>query len=245
MNWYKKAQQQYLWDNDPDLRYANDVFESTGDLEEDIEESKDANDLQKVLRYHQIPYNAITFPNKVILWILDYKGEQYILEPTFPYPNFEKVEDWIDGLGDYVYEYIEERDFQKEFWDSVEPGQVVYHGTEESNLDSILNEGLEPKNKTRGISNRSTGAAVFTSDVPPIAGYEKVLAVNIGQMKADGNFIYVGKEEPLEESDAKEALAHKLGIKNYYAESYSSDGLDHGTVIFYGSIHPKYVQVYE
>ena len=40
MNWYKKAQQKYLWDNDPQLPYANDVpepWESAGDLETDIE----------------------------------------------------------------------------------------------------------------------------------------------------------------------------------------------------------------
>ena len=100
-------------------------------------------------------------------------------------------------------------------------------------------------NKTRGISNRSTGAAVFTSDVPPIAGYEVVLEIDIGQMKADGKQLSVSKEEPLEEEDAKEALAHKLGIENYYGESYSSDGLDHGTVIFYGSIPPQYIRVLE
>ncbi len=245
MNWYKRSQQQYLWDDDPNLPYANDIFKSTGDLEEDIEESKNLNELQKVLRYHQIAYDPVSFPNKVTLWVLNYNGEQYVLTPTFPYPNFEKAEDWIDGLGDYVYEYIEQIDFQKEFWDSIGPGQIVYHGTEEANLDSILNNGLDPRNNTRGISNRSTGAAVFTSDAPPIAGYEQVLAIDIGQMKSDGNFISVGKEEPLEESDAKEALAHKLGIENYYAESYSSDGLDHGTVIFYGSIDPKYVKVYK
>jgi len=244
MNWYKKAQQRYLWDDDPELPYANDIFEPSGDFEEDVESSNNINELQKIFRAYDIPYEPVSFPNKVTLWVFDYNNERYILEPTFPYPNFEKAQEWLDGLGDYVYEYIDQRDFNKEFWDEVGPGKTVYHGTEEQYLDSIFRDGLTPMNKTRGISNRSTGAAVFTSDYPAVSGYEVILEIDVGQMKADGNFIFVGKEEPLEDEDAKEALAHKLGIEDYYSDTYSSDGLDHGTVIFYGTIPPKYIKAY-
>ena len=60
-------------------------------------------------------------------------------------------------------------------------------------------------------------------------------------MKQDKYIVLVGKEEPIEEAEAREALANKLGIDNYYAEY--EQGLDPGTIIFYGNIPPKYLRV--
>ncbi len=51
MNWYKKAQQRYLWDNDPQLPNANmdrSLIEISGDIEEDISDSKNITELQSI-----------------------------------------------------------------------------------------------------------------------------------------------------------------------------------------------------
>ena len=60
-------------------------------------------------------------------------------------------------------------------------------------------------------------------------------------MKSDGYMPQVGKEGPIEESEALEILANKIGLENFYT-SYE-DGLDPETVIFYSVIPPKYLKV--
>jgi len=52
MNWFRKilAQQQYLWTNDPQLPYANDVWEPSGILEQDIEDCENEAQLLRVLQ---------------------------------------------------------------------------------------------------------------------------------------------------------------------------------------------------
>ena len=64
-------------------------------------------------------------------------------------------------------------------------------------------------------------------------------------MKQDGYMPMVGMEEPIEEQELEEALAHKIGLEDYYSEIESSDGLSPDTVIFYGVIPPKYLRVIE
>jgi len=146
-------------------------------------------------------------------------------------------------LSGNVYDYYPEQDFNEEFWRGVYPGYKVYHGTTEENLPDIQQHGLEPRDKTRGISNRSTGSGVFTSDNVETAqySYDIVLEIDVGQMKQDGYMPVVGMEDPVEESELEGALAHAIGIEDYDAEH--EQGLDPGTVIFRDVILPKYLRV--
>ena len=41
----------------------------------------------------------------------------------------------------------------------------------------------------------------------------------------------------------EEALAHKIGMEDYYSDTGISDGLSEETVVFYGDIPPKYLRL--
>ena len=255
MNWYKKAQQKYLWDNDPQLPYVNDVPETTventwdtsGDLETDIEESKNEEELNRALQANGIdPDSAeeIIFPNNEKIWTIMYGDKLYIIEISFPYPWFKDAEEWIWDISNSgnVWMYVDERDFSKEFWDGVGDGTTYYHGTSEGNLDSILREGLSPRDETRGMSNRSVGAKVFLSEEynTAISHYEFVLEVDLGAMKRDGYMPTAKSEEDVEEGEIMNALAHKIGLYNFEYEI--EQGMDPGTIVLDGGIPPQYIR---
>lgn len=150
-------------------------------------------------------------------------------------------QEWIERLDTYgkLSDYINPIDHNAEFWSS--PG-IVYHGTTEENWNVIKRKGLEPRDETRGLSNRNIGPSVFTSSEIETAAYryDVVIEINAQQMKKDGYMPHVGIEEPIQEAEQKEAIAWRLGIKDYYSEY--EDGLDPGTFIFYGKIPKKYLR---
>ena len=39
----------------------------------------------------------------------------------------------------------------------------LYHATTQDHVEDILEHGLESRNQTRGLNNRSVGSAVFTT----------------------------------------------------------------------------------
>jgi len=189
-------------------------------------------------------------PDQRKLMTLDWNDKHWVIDGINE-NQFDMTEahDWLNNVNWYgrVDNYVTMPDFSKEFWEGVTDGTKVYHGTSEEKLPIILEEGLSPMYETRGMSNRGTGAAVFTSSEQETAQYyyPVVLEIDVGQMKKDGYMPVVSQEEPIAEGEALNALAWKIGLEDYQHEGDSSDGLDAGTTIFFGPIPPKYLRVIE
>jgi len=256
IGWYKKAQQQYLWNDDPELPYANtpqpssnteNVWEPSGDIEEDVDECKNLEQLNMVLNAYGIldDIEEIDFPNGSSVWVFDKGDQRLLIYLSFPYPKIENAKDWVENIGENAWQYVNERDFNQEFWESAGKGTILYHGTSEENAKNILREGLDMRDETRGISNRSVGAAVFTSYNPEaIEAYgDIIIAIDIGEMKKDGYMPIVEPEGDVDFGQYQEALAHLIGIKDYYYEY--EQGIDQETIVFNSTIPAKYLSLYK
>jgi hypothetical protein len=222
MNWYKKAQ----------LFNLGDV-ENMSSLQEIVD----------FLSSNNVSYDLIDFPTgKKVIRVKD-----YIID-DFENPYLEKIDNWFYKIQDYnIDQFYEVKDFNQEFWDGLGNGFTLYHATHKENLQEILKNGILPKNNSRGINNRSTMSAVFTSDNPnDIRSYgDVVLEINMSEMKRDGYMPTVDKESPLSVSEYKNAIANKIGMEDYHDEdSYASEGLYESTVVIFGKIPPKYIKVH-
>lgn len=201
-------------------------------------------------------FERFDFPNGPIVVIYDTKKEQWGREKVSAYvvddftmPEFEDALQWVEKLYDHELEsYIPTGDFNTTFWEDAGRGFVLYHATQPEYVDSILKKGLKVMDKTRGLSNRGTGSAVFAStDVDAIQSYgSAVFEINISQMKQDGHMPQVSQEEPISEALQRKQLADMIGIEEYYPEeNYASEGLYESTFIIYDNIPPKYLRLLE
>ena len=255
MNWYKTTQQasfdfwedesqrhQYL-DRRPESAKPTPELDKDWDFEDTVDNCTSMAELINILKFHADNYEMIEFPNKEKIVSAIVNGELKIIDISNNYFSVTSPEEWLRDISwsGKVYGYIDAGDFNKDFWDGVSPGYILYHGTSEENADSVQKDGINPRNETRGINNRSTGSAVFTSGEAETAAYyyDVVFAINVSNMKQDGYMLQVSKEEPIDEGEMIEALAHKIGLEEY--EHEYEQGLDPGTVIFYGHIPAKYL----
>jgi hypothetical protein len=256
MNWYKIAQQgQFDFMKSPPLGTTTPLYDpdkfhiECRELDEEVERCTNLSELQSVLQHCGVKDAEETkFPNGKIVYLIIYNKISYLITgiESNAY-RLEGADDWINNVvaRGTVYDYFTPADFNKEFWDGVSLGYKLYHGTTEDKVSSIKKRGLQPSDETRSLTNRSTGAAVFTSDTPETAKYyyDVVIEIDVGAMRKDGYMPQVSREEPIEEAELIEALAHKIGIEDYSYEP--EQGLDPGTLIFYGAIPPKYLKVME
>ena len=254
MNWYKISQQTEFdfMDEDPYNRMRSDINypppyggDLSCNLKDEIDYLSSPPELFGYLQHCQIPYEIVDFENESVLIVHIGKEDIIITDYLTGDFDYKTVEDFINDIMFYgnADQYINNVDFSQEFWDGVSPGYKLYHGTNEENIESIKKNGLETRDETRGIENRSTGTAVFTSSEPETASYfyDIVLSIDIGQMKEDGYMPRVSLEGPIEEAEMVQTIAHKLGIDDYNVEI--EQGLDPGTIILYGSIPPKYLSL--
>jgi hypothetical protein len=160
--------------------------------------------------------------------------------------TFTMWSDVRDLLFDYNAEKFlpdSEEKFNKEFW--AYPS-TLYHGTDENKVETILQQGLLSMNETRGLSNRSTGAAVFTSTDWDESSYyyDTVLEIDTEAMKRElppSSLPFAGRESDIAEGEAREYLAHALGDDDYHYDY--EQGMSPNTVILYGAVPPKYIKV--
>jgi hypothetical protein len=130
--------------------------------------------------------------------------------------------------------------FNEDFWHYPPP---LFHGT--SQMEAVMQEGIEPRSESRGLSNRWVGDAVFTSLSPEVAtqystfGDAGIVVIDTAAMKRDGYMPYVAQEPEVVEEDLSSALMAKLGLE--YDIEYSDTGIDPDTVIVYGGIAPEYL----
>jgi hypothetical protein len=192
-------------------------------------------DIIPILDEYSVEYEEVEFPKAKVLVFETAKGT-YVHENGY----ITEAHEWVNDAEPLDYYEPEPDDH---FWQGNLQGYVVYHATSSENAESIMREGLAETDDTRGIANRSTGSAVFTSESPDdISAYgDVVIAIDVGAMQADGYMPYVAKEEPIEEQQWKESLAHQLGLEDYYWEVDSD--ISPTTLIFYGAIPAKYLSV--
>ena len=221
MNWYKKAEK---------IDWQNEI-EYLTNLEEII----------SLLKQNNIDFKLVKFPTGKQILKIDNK---YIVE-DFQSPSLNKIDYWISDIGDDdIEDYYHIANFNEDFWKDMNSQFFLYHATDSENYEDIMQNGLLPRNQTRGISNRSTPSSVFTSDNPDdIESYGNIiLKIDVLAMKNDGYMPVVGEEEPLAIYEYKSAIAHALGVE-YYPEE--EPGISPTTIIVYGDIPPKYISRYK
>jgi hypothetical protein len=141
-------------------------------------------------------------------------------------------EDYIDtSFVDYTH-----------FWNGPCP---LYHATQAENVDSIIADGLGATNESRGLRNRSVGAAVFTTTeleqaFDGVYG-DVVFEIDTTAMKRDGYMPRVHAEPDVVEAEAANSLMSALGEEDFHMESEN----DPRTAIILGSIPPKYLRIVE
>ena len=165
------------------------------------------------------------------------------------FTTVKSKDDWLndaDSLRDDVMEKLAEQ-FRKDFAQS--PG-TLYHATDSSNIESIMEEGLRAESRTRGLTNRGVGAAIFTTTEPDSAAYgsygDTVLAIDTAAMKRDGVRFTAEQEPAVVENEAMGVLASILGVDDFYWDNGHGDGTnDPFTVILFvrDNIAPKYLKV--
>ena len=147
-----------------------------------------------------------------------------------------KIRDWIYDYDLSVVQDEYDQQFNREFWGS--GAGILYHATDSENYESIKQEGLGARAGTRGMSNRSTGAAVFTTANPNEAESgvygDLVVRIRADKMAKDGVTPFVV------EGELRSALAHAVGDEEFVYDY--EQGISPDTVIIDGSIPPKYLE---
>lgn len=224
----------------------DDYFDWYGELPEQ--------DLLKLLKYEQqhnqnFSYQKIPFPKKYVYIQVENGQTTYVYEADNN-GMFERKEpqewlrdiEWGNSSHEYFGEFSDEK-FNKEFWQYPPP---LYHGT--NNIESVLQNGLEPKADTRGINNRSTGAAVFASTNPEaVSSYatDGIVVIDTESMKRNGFTPWVTMEGPLEDVGQLNAIAHAIGIDYDASNQYSSEGIEEETVVIHDAIPSQYISKFE
>ena len=174
----------------------------------------------------------------------EYNDQIYIYDEFDAYP----AQEWINNLSyDELEGLIDETQypsFNDIFWKNPE---ILYHGTYNKLLDNILKDGLTMQNESRGVTNRGTPSAIFTTtNENGTDSYGNIiLKIDTFKMKANGYTPYVEQESPVTEKNLRERLAHKIGLNDFYAyDDYSSDGISEETVVIFGNIPPQYISLY-
>lgn len=192
----------------------------------------------------KLAYKEINFPKKKF-FVID-RGRKKMVYPVDDDGSVDEgkeVNKYLHNLNVDKASKFFNRDFEQQynddFWSSP---ATLYHGTK--NLDEVLKTGLEPRNETRGINNRSVGASVFLTLEPGFAEkYGSVVSIDTKRMKQDGLTPFVSQEPEIFESEIMGAVAHGLGAEDYNYEIYDT-GISPDTVIMFGGIPPKYLQEY-
>lgn len=220
-----------------DIEYLSSPFKIEDyDIDEIIEWYVDNDvDIIPILDQYNIDYSEVEFPlAKVIVFDT---GQTWVYEGG----SLTEAHDWVDQAE--PYEYFNPS-IDDDFWADDLNGLKVYHATSRENAEFIMKDGLMTMDESRGLSNNSTGPAVFTSEnSDDIDSYgEVVFEIDVGAMQYDGYKIPVSREEPIEEQELKHKLAFNLELDDYYWEVDSD--MSPTTLIFHGPIPAKYIKIY-
>ena len=217
------------------------------DWKEDVEyKAKTEVDMFNILKFNSLNYDVIAFPKmkeKIIYVEEEAKVIDYSVKNNQIFANISDAQEWIDGISElYLDDYLEIPETDP--WENLETC-TAYHGTTIENAELIMKEGLGQRNETRGLTNRSTGSAVFLSESYDNTQYyyDVVIEVDLCQMAEDGYTPRIEKEAPYAEAQLRSQLAHKIGFENYMADEGQGDGIYGDTIVVFGDIPPKYLNI--
>lgn len=175
-----------------------------------------------------------------VLYVFEYFGEKYVIEGESESPS--TVQDFLDNISrtGNVEEYVKLPDYSSDFWSGPSP---LYHGTYEENIDDIMKNGLQARNESRGISNKGTGNAIFTTLEPEYAEShygDKLIEIDTVAMKQDGYTPEVIPELPIIEYELMDSLAYLIGGENPQELEH---GIDYDSMVVFGNIPAKYLNI--
>jgi len=153
--------------------------------------------------------------------------------------------EYVDGLDDEELEELVPVVYSHHFGNPKTYRDIVYHQTTQDNWNDIKTQGINPSNKTRGVSNRGTGSAVFTSsEIDEMNSYGDV-TIQIDLSKVPD--IETSLEEPIEEVYRKNQVMHMMDPESEPYQFYvdSSDGLQDTTLVVYGHIPNNAIELVE
>ena len=243
--WYKTAAEQESFgfakddstlEPSPKLYHS---YKSRDTLESLMDESTGYLAVESNLIKFDYKWRLVKFPSGDRVVVVQINNDTYIVD-DFVHPSVMEVHDWLYMLGmDDLEGYYPDTKFSTGFWRT--KGNL-YHGTTEEGAVGILENGLEPKAKSRGIENRNMGTAVFMSDNPeePAYYYPVVLEINVTAMHADGFMPEMVQETPVREAELRDAVANAIGLSEFQSE-YEA-GISPTTVICTERIPPKYIR---
>jgi hypothetical protein len=157
-------------------------------------------------------------------------------------------EEWMrsttaENIIEEIAGKIEER-IDRDYHES--PGKL-WHATDAENIESIMRDGLRAENQSRGLTNRSVGMAIFTTDDRSLvsdAYGDTVLEIDLSGMQRDGIRWAVSQEPSVSLYEAESALAHMLDLDDYSPDNTSDGADDPSTIILYVAVvPPKYLRV--
>lgn len=212
-------------------------------MEEQLEDCKNLSQIQTLLTQNNINFFLPKTLNPILVYI---QNQNHYVIDDFEYPTPKEASEWIYEVESRskLEQYVKESNFNDRFWKSVPPRDFfVYHGTNKDQIASIKSRGLRTSKETRGIANRSTPPAVFTSENLDTARhyYSTILEINVSEMKRDKYTPHTSQEEPIEIAEMANSLAHLIGLEEFNFQI--EDGLAYDTVLFYDYIPPKYINV--
>lgn len=226
MDWYKK------------YKYAQNEMT----FEESISEVNNCNEAIAVFNQYKVPYRKITWPGGAAPV---YVYGSMVMECDASGVSFSDANNWVYDLNDFNLDaYIPVPDFGETFWQNVSAGEKLYHGTDSENVPSILQYGINAASKTRGLSNRGTGDAVFTSSNPEgTRSYgDAVIEIDVAAMKAAGITPRVSQEDPFEGDNQRKAIAWRLGLKEFVGVERDWEGMSEETIVIHGSVPPQFLR---
>jgi hypothetical protein len=172
---------------------------------------------------------------------------EWMLDTSFG--QTEMLSDWLEVHGERkAHEFeLSLDDFNARFWEHPE---LLYHATDIENTEAIQQQGLQRRNKSRGISNRGVGSAVYTTtgdDEAAVGGMgsygDTVFEINTPAMKRDGYRPAVSQEPAVAEYETRMRLARFLGAEGY--QSSHEDDMSPTTVVVHGDIPPQYIRLFQ
>jgi hypothetical protein len=233
MDWYKSAQEETF----------------SGYFDDDIEESESTQRIINILNHYGKTFEIVKFheASPVLVFDNDQLIDDFNKDGSLQGfgVSIKDTNEWLSDISDLeIYSYIASPE-EDPFWDTVGDNYKVYHGTTSDRLNSLVHEGIEPRSESRGLSNKWTPSGVFTSPDYETADrdYDAIVEIDVGKMKSMGAVPEVGGEDPLEGYHKKEALAHMIGVENYYDEQIDGDMLSDDTLVFFGMIPSECVTV--
>ena len=205
---------------------------------------EDPNEIERELNNNSVAYNKVNL-NGNIVFVVSLNNTKYVVDPD---GRTDELSTWLWTLDDRrLTEYSSITNFNENFWKYANIAEL-YHGTHKEYVDSIKTNGLLLRNDSRGISNRSTGNAIFTTTEPlrtdSYGGYLVIIDVN--KMRADNFMPEVGKEEPVHEAEMRHNIAEKLGEEDFIADgslSLENEGIWGDTIVIYENIPAKYLRI--